>query len=405
MKKILHISNNIFNGGSETVFRNNLEILANNFNNIIFSSFDQKDEKELNNILGIDNIKYYKQKNYHEYWFPKNLINYVHSQSAKNKIKKIIKKEKPDFIHLHDYLFFSPSILDIIIKLKNKFEYKVILTSHNFHLICPNASLFNFNKNKICNKCIVNNKNLIFKENCDYRGKMYSFIKFLRYNKLKKINFEKIDFIITPSYFMKRKLQEAGLNNKIITIRNPVKLNNEIKEKIDKENIIIFFGRLSKEKNILSIIEAFKNLENNDYKLLIAGDGPEKYEVLKAIKNYQKIYFLGRLNSKDLEEYLSKSKFSIIASIWYENAPMTIIESIINYVIPLTSNIGGMKELSDYFNSTVQFNPYDNKDIISKMKYAINNYEKIFNEIKWDSISDFSFEKYEKQIKVIYNDK
>ncbi|MDN5343664.1 MAG: hypothetical protein PWP28_2544 [Oceanotoga sp.] len=405
MKKILHVSNNLYNGGAEAVFRSNLKILAKDYNNIVFSSFDTEDKKKLNNFLSVYNIKYYKAKNYYEYRFPRNLLNYIYSYNAKNEIKRIIEKEKPDYIHLHDYLFFSPSILDMIIKLKNVFEYKVILTAHNFHLICPNASLFNFSKNKVCIKCILYKKNLIFKENCDYRGKIYSFIKFLRYNKLKRINFEKIDFIISPSYFMKRKLQEFGLKNKIITIRNPIELNSKIIEKEAKENIIIFFGRLTKEKNILKIIESFKSLQNSNYQLLIAGDGPEKDKVLKLIKNSKNIHFLGKLNSKDLEKYLVKSKFSIMASIWYENAPMAIIESINNKVIPLTSNIGGMKELSNYFNCSIRFNPYDVNDITDKIKYAINNYEKIFNEIEWKKISDFSFEKYEKQIREIYHGK
>lgn len=162
---------------------------------------------------------------------------------------------------------------------------------------------------------------------------------------------------------------------------------------------------MTKEKNILKIIESFKSLQNSNYQLLIAGDGPEKDKVLKLIKNSKNIHFLGKLNSKDLEKYLVKSKFSIMASIWYENAPMAIIESINNKVIPLTSNIGGMKELSNYFSCSIRFNPYDVNDITDKIKYAINNYEKIFNEVEWKKISDFSFEKYEKQIREIYHGK
>ena len=74
---------------------------------------------------------------------------------------------------------------------------------------------------------------------------------------MKRINFEKIDFIISQATLWKRKLQEFGLKNKIITIRNPIELNSKIIEKKLKKILLFFLGKIDKKKNILKIIESF----------------------------------------------------------------------------------------------------------------------------------------------------
>ena len=78
--------------------------------------------------------------------------------------------------------------------------------------------------------------------------------------------------IIAVNNFHKLQLIELGISqNKITVINNP--LNLSIKKIKTKENSIVYAGRLSKEKGLIELLEAWKEADIKDYNLLIIGDG------------------------------------------------------------------------------------------------------------------------------------
>ena len=86
--------------------------------------------------------------------------------------------------------------------------------------------------------------------------------------------------IIAVNNFHKLQLIELGISqNKITVINNP--LNLSIKKIKTKENSIVYAGRLSKEKGLIELLEAWKEADIKDYNLLIIGDG----ELRNQLKN------------------------------------------------------------------------------------------------------------------------
>jgi len=90
--------------------------------------------------------------------------------------------------------------------------------------------------------------------------------------------------IIVNSEYNKKTLSKFILNKKkIIKIYNPIKLEKKI-IKTRREKIILYVGRIVKEKGLITLIKAFKLISDKEYKLLIVGDGNYKKKIISLIK-------------------------------------------------------------------------------------------------------------------------
>ena len=114
------------------------------------------------------------------------------------------------------------------------------------------------------------------------------------------------------------------------------------------------------------------------------------------------VFLLGYLEQDKIFQIMLQSKVLVLPSKCYENLPLVVLEAISNRTIPVVSNIGGMKELSDIFNVGIKFDPNEVNEIKEKMLYSIYNYNKIVKQINFSKLYDFTFEKYKKNIKKIY---
>ena len=295
----------------------------------------------------------------------------IYSFEARKKIKRIIKNFKPDIVHLNNINFqLTPSIIEIA----HKMNVPIVQTVHDYQMICPNHLLYN---DEICEKCIHGSKWNCAKNNCIHESKIKSIIgsiEAILYAKVLK-TYEKVDKYICPSEFLKNKLIEANemYKDKTISIQNFI----ELKEipKVKKDDYVLYFGRLAEEKGLEIFIEACKEL--SDIKFKIAGTGPLE----DICKNIDNVEFVGFKTGKELEELIAKAKFSVYPSIWYENCPLSILESESLGTPVITANYGGMKELVDDYETGMLANKinieelkekiiklYFNSELLEKMK-------------------------------------
>ena len=186
------------------------------------------------------------------------------------------------------------------------------------------------------------------KNNCIKNSKLKSVLGAIegKYYRKRKVYTQKIDYIITPSEFYKSKMVADGIpENKIESIHNFINLE-DYNLKTENNEYCLYVGRLSKEKGILNLIEAFSELK--DKRLYIAGEGPEKEKIEEIIKNknlQNNIIMLGYLKQDDVKEYIRKASFIIVPSVWYENCPYSILETQAIGKAVIGADIGGIPEL------------------------------------------------------------
>ncbi len=402
--KVLHINSFDKKGGAETVFQ-----ISKNFRGIDnYSGY-----VETGNLSEKPNISFHSWENDNKLL---GTLNYIFSIYNYRILQSFLKVTDVDVIHLHGFFSsISPSILLAIKKTKHGKKIKVVQTLHDFHLICPNASLYNYNKNLICEKCIGKKIKLsILFENCDQRGRIHSIIKgirsFVANNILHHRNI--IDTFICPSEFLKSKLIEDGINEKRITvIRNPISLVNDIVI-LPKKNIICYFGRFSKEKNLEFLINAFaswKQKSSNDFKLLLIGEGEEESNLKSlASKSNAKndISFINFLPYSELANIIKDVKYLAMTSMCYENAPMSVIEGMSLNIIPIVPSIGGMKESVEtllQFGKTYLPNNIDSW--IDAICYLEDNYKEQIKKLaqsKKTILEEVSLESYFRKVLKVY---
>jgi len=161
--------------------------------------------------------------------------------------------------------------------------------------------------------------------------------------------------------------------------------NNEFKNIINyqnRQNNILVVSRISPEKNINNIIDAFYrfNIEHEKkWNLIIIGDGPDKEKICTKIALLENIRFLGWQNHDIICRQLNNSKLFIIASS-AEGLPSTLQEAMLCGTPVLATKISGMKDIivdnyngwflkgitaNDIYNGLTIFDSFSNKNEIS----------------------------------------
>lgn len=156
----------------------------------------------------------------------------------------------------------------------------------------------------------------------------------------------------------------------------------------------IFVGRLSKEKGVDVLIDAF-NMLSNDIHLLIIGDGPEKKTLENQSKN-KNVHFLGYMDHKKTLEYIIGSDILLQPS-RKEGLSTTLLEAMTCKIPIIATNVGGNNELIDTMNNGILIEPENPKQIVDaiekiihddglKVKLTESAYKKVVDEYDWNKV-------------------
>lgn len=331
-------------------------------------------------------------------------LDVIYSKKNKKKMEEAIEDFKPDVVHLNN--FQRQLSASIIAPLKKK-NIPIVFTAHDVQAICPAITMLDNEKN-ICEKCMHGKFMNCIKKKCNKGSTLKSIIGALEgyFYRLNKIYTKKIDFIITPSEFYREKLIKDGISeNKIVAIHNSVELKDYDIPSEDN-GYALYFGRLSKEKGVLKLIDAFSKLDNGV--LFIAGEGPERENIERFIEENNlrdRIKLLGFLNATEMKEKIRKCRFVVIPSIWYENCPYSIMETLAIGKPVIGADIGGIPELVQNNRNGITYKYDDTNELADKMLKLFNNDElvkKFGKNAKEDAKRLYGKEKYYNEIIKIY---
>lgn len=264
----------------------------------------------------------------------------IWNREAAVQFAKLLDASKPDLIHCHNiYHQLSPSIL---VEAK-KSNIPVVMTLHDYKLICPNYLLFSHGE--ICERCVGHSPWHCLTHNCynSYTRSALAATESWLHNKVWHVYRDCVDLFIAPSQFMKDKMIAGGWSeNKIIVLTNPAPELNFSDESSDN---LLYFGRLSKEKGVDVLIKA---LPSTIEKLDIVGSGDseaELKELVSKLKLNDRVIFHGSKHGLELNNFIKSAKAVIVPSIWYENMSLVLLEALAQGKIIIASSVGGNPEL------------------------------------------------------------
>ena len=401
--KILLINNFHYRkGGSEAVYFNMARMLMQQGHEVVFFSCTSPQNEQC------DSNRYFVAPN-SSLPMAHGAMRYIYNREAQRSLEQLIQEEQPDIAHIH--LFWgglSTSILDTL----RKHRIPVVHTAHDYRMVCP-AYTFRRADGTICEECKGGKYYRCLKHRCSRNSLVHSLLMsvemYLRNHWHKAL--KKIDGIVFVSRFAHDKHIEFTpqlAQTKSIVSYNTIPEIEECFVSRGRGEYYLFFGRLSYEKGIKTLIEAFTAL--NGPKLKIVGTGPEE-ETLKAYvaehHAEQKIEFVGYRKGDELKELIRDASFVVVPSEWYENNPMTIIEAYSAGIPVIGAHIGGIPEIIDEGHTGYLFQSGDIQGLTETIRKAESlsdeEYIKMSGAARKFAAENFSEERSYTKIMDLYN--
>lgn len=217
--------------------------------------------------------------------------------------------------------------------------------------------------------------------------------------------------IAVSDFIMKKWMEGAELGeHKLYVLKNAVDekrfeyhLSSQevigVREKLGfaiSDFVVIYCGRIIKERGVKELIEAFSLLDNTDVKLLILGatgfavgeKGKYECEVIEKCKADTRIKILGYIDNYKIYQYYQCSDVLVIPSICEEASTLTILEGMYSGIPVIATDSGGLVEYAkDSFSIIVKRDEYLIENI-AKAIMKIKGDEKLRNSMKVHALSE-----------------
>ena len=309
----------------------------------------------------------------------------IWSNESYRKVRAELRQQNYDVLNCHNtFPLISPSVYYAA----KAERVAVVQTLHNYRLLCPNAQLFR--DSAICENCVGKTfayPGIVHSCYRDSRAGSAAVAAMLLVHRLIKTYQEKIDVFIALTEFARDKYIEGGLPAEKIVVK-PNFVYPDPRAGAGDGNYAVFVGRLTEEKGILTLLEAWKNIGSR-IPLKIVGDGPLRETVERAAESRIGIDYLGTQPMKEIYELIGAARAMIFPSEWYEGLPKVIIEAFAKGTPVIASNVGSMRSLIEPERNGLHFAPKNVDDLRGKVEWMLDN------SLRWKAMRRHARDEYE----------
>ena len=304
------------------------------------------------------------------------------NRTAYLQVRESIRRHRPHLLHIHNtFPLASPAVIHAAKTEKTP----VTQTLHNYRMICPGSLLMR--SGQLCENCIGRTipwPGVIHK--CWRGSRMHTAVAatMLATQRFLKTWTEQVDLYIALTEFSRKKFIQGGIPGDKIVVKpnfvtdsalseaNGVTIHGLQNTFLSSEITpnALFVGRLSPEKGIQTLLQAWRTLPEN--KLIIAGDGPLLYEAQRFVNqnNTKNILLLGRQPHVEVSRFMSRARLLVCPSECYENFPMTLVEAFASSLPVIASRLGAMAEIVEDGRTGLLFEPGNAEDLANKVAWA-----------------------------------
>lgn len=279
----------------------------------------------------------------HEYSFMKKMVmaaKAVYSFEAQGKLRKLLADFRPDVAHLHCiYHHLSPSILPVL----SEAGIPVVMTAHDLKIACPAYKMLN--RGGVCERCRTGSVFNVVRHRCVRDSLGASAIVAVESALQRAMNTYRryLQKVVVPSKFFLEKFVEWGwTREQLVYIPNYVDAN-AYRPQFEAGDYFLYFGRMAPEKGVRILLRAAAIA---GVRLKLAGTGPE-LDSLRALCTElgTDAEFVGFRSGSDLHDLIRGARAVVLPSEWYENAPMSVLESFALGKPVIGARIGGIPEM------------------------------------------------------------
>jgi glycosyltransferase involved in cell wall biosynthesis len=331
--------------GEDAVFRNERALLEKNQNEVIaFERFnDDIDESRLGKRLRL-------------------ALDGAWSKPTYEELSELVRRTHPDLVHFHNtFPLISPSAYAAC----QDNGVPVVQTLHNYRLICAGALLTR--DGRPCEDCVGTSLLPALRHRC-YRGSLpatSAVVWMLASNRWRGVYQRMVNRYIALTEFAAGRLIAGGLPSHRIEVK-PNFLPDAPPVGRGDGNYAIYVGRLSEEKGVRTLLDAWRRVDG--FPLKILGDGPLRGELeQQARRSALAIEFLGSRPREEVLDMVAAAEIQIIPSECYEGFPMVVLEAYACGTPVLGSRIGSLDEIIVEGESGGKFEPRNPDDLVNRL--------------------------------------
>ena len=266
----------------------------------------------------------------------------IYSGEARKKLRLVLEDFQPDVVHLNNFNYqLTPSVILEVEAWRKQTgrSCRMIYTAHDYQLVCPNHMLYRPEEGRTCEACIGGHYESCMKHRCIHGSRARSALGMLEAKYWNGRNtYALIDRIICCSAFMKEKLDTNPVfRDKTVALHNFVA--DDLPQAREKRPYVLYFGRFAAEKGMDMLLAACRELP--EVQFVFAGSGPMEGE-LAGVPN---VKYVGFQQGDALKKLIAEARFTVYPSVWYENCPLSVMESIASGTPVIGARIGGIPEL------------------------------------------------------------
>lgn len=277
----------------------------------------------------------------------------LYSFEAKRKFGALLDRRKPDIVHVHNvYHQLSPSILGEA----KKRNIPVVMTLHDLSLAAPNYLLFHDGA-----VCEITKSNRFFRavgHRCVKNSRLGSFLCALEtwLHRALRLYTDNVDLFISPSRFLEAKLREYQVPLKRIDVV-PNFTPRSARPASGDQGYALYASRLSEEKGVAVLLEAWKQLPSIPLKIVGSGPEADRLRQLARESHLTNVEFIGHQTGPALDGLIAGARLVVVPSLCYENQPLSVLEAFQAGKPVVASAIGGIPELVEPGTNGLLFPP------------------------------------------------
>jgi glycosyltransferase involved in cell wall biosynthesis len=288
----------------------------------------------------------------------------IFSFSSRKAMRRLLAEHRPDVVHVHNvFPLISPSVLSEC----RRAGVPVVMTVHNYRLVCPNGLHMPKGRYTICEKCCGGREYWCLLNNCEqnwFKSAGYA----LRGYVARRCGFfrKNVTLFACLTDFQRRRLLAEGYSeDRLRVLANMAPAVADCRAEPDQAGgFVACVGRISPEKGIDLLLAAAKALPDIPFRL--AGG----YDAMPQIAGRapSNVSFLGVLGETALGRLYDKSRFLLLCSTCFEGFPMTILEAMAHGRPVVAPRIGGIPEIVDDGATGLLFEPGSAEDLADKVR-------------------------------------
>jgi glycosyltransferase involved in cell wall biosynthesis len=292
----------------------------------------------------------------------------IWSTPSRRRMREVIRDWRPTLVHFHNtFPLISPAVYSVC----QDAGVPVVQTLHNYRLLCP-VALF-YRNGEVCEECLGKPLAWPGVVHACYRESRVAtgvIATMLAVHRVLGTWSKQVDLYVALSEFARGKFVTGGLPaNKIVV--NPNFLASDPGVGQGSRSYAVCVGRLSPEKGVRAVLQAWKRL-GNEIPLRIIGDGPLRDELQSEATRggLTAVSFDGRLERAEVMAAIQGARFVVMPSECYENFPVVIAEAFACGTPVVASALGSTAEIVDDGRTGLHFKAGDGEDLAAKVQWA-----------------------------------